>query len=134
MNRPLHGTDPEDEDGQRWFVDVWEQWSGLFHRCNWYDFTLIQLQGEFAPYTGRCEAHAALLGLHVRVTYVYSQHFNREMRSLRDVVVEEIKARTGAEEVIDLSGALDEIERAEKAKGKGNGRSHGPSDRASEDL
>ena len=61
------------------FFDFREQWSSLVRHCNWYDFTLIEIGGEFAPYTGRWDVSLALLGLSCRLTWVYDGSFNERM-------------------------------------------------------
>jgi hypothetical protein len=86
-HRPVKGT-ATGEDSQRWFVDWDEQWSGIFGRSNWYDFTLIDIEGEYAPYSGRYEFSVALLGVRVTITYVYDTSFNESLRK----TVDEIKA------------------------------------------
>jgi hypothetical protein len=68
-----------------WFFSFWEQWSAIFsRRCNWYDFTLIKIQGEYAPYSGRYELELGFLGFHVCIQYVYDDTFNKEMQQLAD--------------------------------------------------
>lgn len=105
--RPVHGTD--DTPGKRFFLDFREQWTGFLGRCNWYDFTLIRIEGEYAPYTGRAELSLGLLGFEAHFTYVYDDTFNKEMMSMRDQLIARIKAETGAEEVHDPTGGLDRI-------------------------
>jgi hypothetical protein len=109
------GTDDEDA-GRRWFVDFYEQWSGLnpFKSFAWRDFTLVNIGGEYAPYTGRFEFTACLLGLSVCVTYVYDRSFNERIVSVAD----EIRARLAAEHpgctIADPLGALDELDKVKK--------------------
>ena len=77
---PLQGTGQGDSTKRSgFFFEFREQWSSLVRRCNWYDFTLIEIGGEFAPYTGRWELNLALLGLGVCLTWVYDGSFNEEM-------------------------------------------------------
>jgi hypothetical protein len=85
-SRPVKGTGSEKRTG--WFFDYYEQWSGLFGSSNWYDFTLIDIGGEYAPYSGRCELSVAVLGLRGTVTYVYSSKFNDDMHDLIDEIKE----------------------------------------------
>jgi len=105
--RSVHGTDSA-EAKRRWFFDVGQQWTSLFGGCNWYDFTIIKLQGEFAPYTGRWEFEAGLLGFGFCITYVYDKSFNDNITDLRDEIVAELEGRTGCE-VKDPFGVLDDI-------------------------
>lgn len=104
---PVHGTS-SDEKGQRFFCDFWEQWSSLAGGCNWYDFTLIKIGGEFAPYTERWELDLALLGVGMRLTYVYGTSFNEAMEDAKSQVIAELEGRTGCE-VVDPTGALDRL-------------------------
>lgn len=78
---PVAGSGPDDGP-TGWYFDWREQWSSLFGGCNWYDFTLIRVQGEFAPYSGRWEFDFALLGVGVTITYVYDDKFNTEIRKM----------------------------------------------------
>lgn len=110
--RPVHGTAPG-EASRRWFFDFGQQWTSLFSRtCNWYDLTLIKIEGEYAPYTGRWELALGLLGFNLLVTYVYDTTFSESIADLRDEIVEGLKAKTGATEVLDPTGALDAIKEA----------------------
>jgi hypothetical protein len=78
---PVRGTaDGEKHTG--FFFDWYEQWSSLFGGCNWYDFTVVHLGGEFAPYTDRWEFEFALLGVGIRVQYVYTDRFSNEMQEM----------------------------------------------------
>jgi hypothetical protein len=105
--RRVRGTAPG-ERRQKLFFDFGEQWSALLGDYNWYDFTLIDLGGEWTPSTGRFEVVVWLLGVGMRITYVYDNSFNEEMLSMREQLEAEIKLRTGAE-VHDPFGVLHEI-------------------------
>lgn len=105
--RPLAGTG--DEKPRRWFLRCHEQWSGLVSRCNWYDFTLVKIQGEYAPYAGRWEFEFSLLGVGLCLTYVYDLSFNDEMLSLQERITNELAGRTGCE-VQDPLGSLDNLD------------------------
>jgi len=104
---PVMGTDLV-EKSTGWFFDFSEQWSSLIGRCNWYDFTLIHIGGEFAPYTDRWEFDLGLLGFTARVTYVYSARFNEQMKLTKNRVVAELEGRTGLK-VEDPLGVLERI-------------------------
>jgi hypothetical protein len=80
---PVRGTG-DDEEGRRFFCTVREQWSSMFRRTNWTDFTFVWLEVENAPYSGRCELYVGLLGVLVTLTYVYDDRFNREMERRLD--------------------------------------------------
>lgn len=104
---PIRGTGNEKTSG--FFFDFYEQWSDLFKRQNWNDFTVIKIEGERALYSGRWELVLALLGLQVTIQYVFDDKFNREVTSFRDRIEADLKGRTGAKEVIDPTGALDDL-------------------------
>lgn len=76
----VEGTDGERTTG--WFCTVYQQWTGLFTKSNWYDFTLIRIEGEYAPYSDRWEFTFGLLGVNLNVQYVYADRFNRELRAM----------------------------------------------------
>ena len=78
-------------------------------RCNWYDFTLMKIQGEFAPYAGRWEFEFALLGVGFCLTYVYDASFSNEMMSLKERITNELAGRTGSD-VQDPLGTLDKLD------------------------
>lgn len=78
---PVAGTGP-DLGGRGLYAEWDQQWSCLFGRCSWYDFTLIKIQGEFAPYSGRWEFDLGLLGITLRLTYVYDDTFNRDLQTM----------------------------------------------------
>lgn len=86
--------------------DFYNQWSGILGRCKWYDFTLVNIEGEFSPYKGSVEFSLALLGFRVMVTYTYDWSFTDKMMSMKDEIVERLKAETGANEVRDPLGML----------------------------
>lgn len=52
-------------------VDPFHQWQFLYSRCNWYDFTLLNVGGEWDHMFGNFEITVAVLGLGVRVTWHY---------------------------------------------------------------
>lgn len=104
---PVRGTG-DDERGKRFFVSFSHQWDSLnpFKRLNWRDFTLIQIGGELAGYTGRWEIYLALVGFQVTLTYVYDNAFNEDMAErVKDI----LKAETGASGVLDPNNELDKL-------------------------
>lgn len=95
---PLMGTGPED-GGKAWYFTWYQQWSSLFSRgCNWYDFTLLKVQGEYAPYSGRWELELGLLGVNLVITWVYDDRFNREIVALAESIEAE-RTAVGASDV-----------------------------------
>jgi hypothetical protein len=73
---PIHGTNNSKTRG--WFVDWYNQWPGLFSDSNWYDFTVVHLTGEYAPYKSCVEVQIGLLGFCVTITYVYRPPLGEE--------------------------------------------------------
>ena len=104
----IGGTKPKDNRNQRLFCSFWQQWSSLFGRCNWYDFDLLHIGGEFAPYTGRWELRFQLLGFGMEVQYVYDQSFNENMKDVVGSIRTELEGRTGLE-MKDPLGVLDKL-------------------------
>lgn len=93
--RRLGGTVPGKKT-TGWFIDFYNQWPALlnpFEKSNWYDFTLINIGGEFAPYTGRWELELALLGFKWVIQYVYDDTFNLEMDERVKECMEEHQAK-----------------------------------------
>ena len=54
-----------------WYVEGYQQWSSLFGGCNWYDFTFVKVYGEFAPYSGRWEFEATLMGMPYKSFFIH---------------------------------------------------------------
>jgi hypothetical protein len=102
------------ERHKRFFWDLGQQWSSLFGHCNWYDFTLIEIGGEWARHSGRFEFEFWVLGVGMRLTYVYDNSFNEEMVGLADRIKAEIEAAHPGAKVMDPFGLLDQIDQREK--------------------
>lgn len=49
----------------------WMQWT--FSKCNWYDFTLINIAGEYSPYKASAELTIVLLGLGVTIEVYHKE-------------------------------------------------------------
>lgn len=63
-------------------VSVFHDWgSFLFWRCNWSDFTLIEVSGEIEWCMSNAELSAALFGFHVRLTYYWPSEMRDEMKA-----------------------------------------------------
>ena len=90
--QPVHGTGGGKTRG--WFFDAGQQWTDFFTRCNWYDFTVIQIEGEYTPEITRCELSLGLFGFWCHITYAWDDAW------LRDVDLQPAVARPerGAEE------------------------------------
>lgn len=103
-HQEVKGNGPD--GNRRWYCDFQEDWSGLnpFHGFNWRNFTLIMVRGEYAKYSGRCEVELGLLGFTVRLTYIYDHSFNNQLNDARSTIESELRARTGAIEVVDATG------------------------------
>ena len=69
-------TNPEDFSDrpyEGWYFHFTEQWSALFQKCNWYDFTVIKLHVENDVIMGGIEFELFLLGLGIRVRYNHTR-------------------------------------------------------------
>lgn len=66
------------------FFGFHHQWDSFTPGCNWRDFTLLHLGGEWSEMTGRVEFSVTVLGVSVELTYVYNDDFVREMMGRRD--------------------------------------------------
>ena len=93
MATPVHGTSPEDR-GRRWFLDFYEQWSGIIRPCNWVDFTFVDFNCEWSKYKGSVEASLAILGLRVTATYVYDSAANRGATRQAEELLNAYKGQT----------------------------------------
>lgn len=50
-------------------VRFWTDWTFLFQRQNWYDFTFIYLFFENDLRMGEIQIHAAFFGLHIMLSW-----------------------------------------------------------------
>lgn len=66
------------------FVDFWSDWGSFLPRCNWRDFAIIHVGGEWSQMSGRVEVEVALLGLWLRFAWVYNDSFTKELMRRRD--------------------------------------------------
>lgn len=109
----IRGAGPDKEKGQRFFLSFKEQWSGLnpFHPFNWRDFTLINIGGEYAKYSGRWEFECMVLGLGFQIQYVFDEAFNLECDDFLSQIQADLKARTGATTIVDPENQLAELAR-----------------------
>ena len=46
-----------------------QQWTSLLGGCNWYDFTLINIEGEYDTRFNVLELYLALLGFSINFSY-----------------------------------------------------------------
>lgn len=81
--RPVEGS-ARGERTKGWFASAWHQWSSFTPRCNWRDFTLLNLGGEWNHQSQRVEVEVCLLGFWLRVTYVWGDDFVRGLMDMRD--------------------------------------------------
>lgn len=84
------------EEDLRLFAEFHQDWTAiLFGDCAWYDFTLIDISGEYAPFKGSWEVSFALLGFHLSFTYVYDNGFNKELKQRVHDFAEQIRTTLG---------------------------------------
>lgn len=110
MNEPKYVEGSQGHKSRGWFFGFYEQWSTLFRKQNWNDFTVIMIAAQLCRYADRWEVELALLGFQITITYVYSARFNSEMKTLADSIKDELLARTGVKEVKDPFGVLDKLD------------------------
>lgn len=69
-------------------LDLWHdyQWSD----CNWANWSLITVEGEMSFYAGTVEVHLALLGVHVRATWLYDLSASNQLRERLSAMMDEI--------------------------------------------
>jgi hypothetical protein len=53
---------------------VWHDWSSFLPGMNWRDFCFVHASGEFNSLMGRIEAEVCVLGVWLRVVYVYNEN------------------------------------------------------------
>lgn len=94
---------------QRWQFDFTNQWSDLFGKMNWYDFTVICLEGEYARYSDSVEVRIGLLGLVLTITYRNSFDFIDELDE-RVKIIDALQNEHPGKTVIDPFGELDKIQ------------------------
>lgn len=92
-------------------VDFYNQWPDLFRKCGWYDFTVLNISGEWTRNESHVEVTIGLMGISMTVVYVYNDHFARDLAErLKDAIEKE----HGDVEIKDPNGVLDEISRRER--------------------
>ena len=102
---------------QRFSVDGYSQWKDLTGGGNWYDITLIVIEGEYSPYKGSAEITIGLLGFMATLTYTYDFEFVDKVTSLKDEVLAALDAEHPGVEASDPLGVLDELEQEQKNDG-----------------
>jgi hypothetical protein len=95
---------------QRFSVDVYNQWKDLTGGINWYDFTLIDISGEYSPYKGSAEITIGLIGFVATFVYTYDFEFVDKMTGLKDEVLAAFDAEHPGAKVQDPLGVLDELD------------------------
>lgn len=96
---------------QRFSIDVYNQWAGLFNKGNWNDFTVIVIEGEYSPYKSSFEMVLGLLGIVFTFTYTYDFNFYDNLISEKDKIFAMLEAEHPGVEVIDPKGVLDELDK-----------------------
>lgn len=60
-------------DRGRWFIEIIEQWSQFFQRCNWWTFNPVLIEVDDERFLGALEGRIILLGLGIRVRWTYTE-------------------------------------------------------------
>ena len=69
------------------FADMRHQWDSFTPGWNCRDFTFLYVGGEWNSMTQRVELELALLGVYLRVTYIWGDDWGCKMRQLREDVI-----------------------------------------------
>ena len=99
---------------QRFGVDFYSQWKDITGGLNWYDLTLIVIEGEYSPYKSSAEFTIGLLGFMATLTYTYDFEFVDKVTGIKDEVLAAFEAKHPGVEVSDPLGVLDELEQEQK--------------------
>lgn len=67
------------------FIELWQQWSQLFEKNNWYDFQIINLELEKDLMLDGFEVKAALLGFCFRLRWNYFTDDNEIIQRANEV-------------------------------------------------
>lgn len=93
---------------QRWQFDFYNQWPDLFRKANWYDFSIIKIEGEYAGYSDSIEVCFGLLGFALIITYRRSFDFIDELDE-RVKILDALKSEHPGMKIEDPFGELDKI-------------------------
>ena len=93
---------------QRWQFDFYNQWPDLFRKMNWYDFTIIKIEGEYAGYSDSIETRLGLLGFTLMITYSRSFDFIDKLDE-RVKIINALKSEHPGVKVEDPFGELDKL-------------------------
>lgn len=96
---------------QRFSIDSYNQWPGLFNKGNWNDFTVIVIEGEYSPYKSSFELVLGFFGIVFTLTYTYDFRFYDGLMDDKDKILAEIEAKHPGVEVIDPNKILDELDK-----------------------
>lgn len=92
---------------QHWQFDFYSQWR--FQKMNWYDFTVIELGGEYAAYSDSIEVNFGLLGFNISITYRKSLDFVNELHDFADEITKRLEDEHPGMEIKDPNNLLDKV-------------------------
>ena len=55
----------------------WQNWAEIFRRQNWYNFTFLRIEAEYAPYKDMVEVSVGLIGFNVCFSYYNPEYIKR---------------------------------------------------------
>ena len=58
-------------------ISCWQNWIEIFRRQNWYNFTFIHAEAEYAPYKDVIEVSLGLLGFNICFSYYNPKYVER---------------------------------------------------------
>jgi hypothetical protein len=96
---------------KRWQINFSNQWKALFskNKFNWYDFTIINISGEYTTYANSFEVNLGILGFNIYIVYRRDFEFIDELDA-RAQIIDMFGKLHPDMEVKDPFGLLDELE------------------------
>jgi hypothetical protein len=88
-----------------------QQWTDLFGSCNWYDFTLIKIEGEYDTKFNVIELDLSLLGFYIGFRYCLGKtEFAEEMQAIvADIMDDDDPTRFRQTKVMDIEDDVTHI-------------------------
>lgn len=95
---------------KRWDVTPYSDWTDMFHgKCNWYNFTFIRFDVEYAKYMGQIELTLGLLGWNLCITYTYDFTFVESLSSEADRIKAALQAENPDKDILDPNDILKDL-------------------------
>ena len=72
-------------------ISCWQNWTEIFHRQNWYNFTFIHAEAEYAPYKDVIEVTLGLIGFNVCFSYYDPKYVESLEERFEGIKVERLR-------------------------------------------